>query len=207
MKRVFSIPEKVTNGTGVGYCWQKSQGSYLAVSGFCTGMGWDKDGDTLAIIQDKSGIIFLWDSNSLKLTQLESGLRKIPILGKHTKKIICGCWNQENLLALGAEDKSITVSNVDGDTVRQATLRNDPADIRFSEMKTDERSSAAETTHEGKMSECANLDHNAMQTAISEKLSMIVGKKTLYLYNLNDPDNPIELAFQARYGGIISYRW
>ncbi|KAK3739122.1 hypothetical protein QZH41_010524, partial [Actinostola sp. cb2023] len=203
---------------------------------FCTGMAWDRDGDTLAIIQDKNGIILLWDSNSLKTTQLESGLRdtlsfllwskvgpqlaigtskgnlliynhqtsrKIPILGKHTKKIICGCWNQEisfitfgkncskcfkyiskNLLALGAEDKSITVSNVDGDTIRQATLRNDPAEIQFSEMKTDERSSVAEAT-----------------------LSMIVGKKTLYLYNLNDPDNPIELAFQGRYGAIISYRW
>jgi len=28
-------------------------------------------------------------------------------------------------------------------------------------------------------------------------MSLIVGKKTLYLYNLNDPDNPIELAFQV----------
>ena len=34
-----------------------------------------------------------------------------------------------------------------------------------------------------------------------------MGKKTLFLYNLNDPDNPIELAFQPRYGHIISYRW
>ena len=29
------------------------------------------------------------------------------------------------------------------------------------------------------------------------QVSIIVGKKTLYLYNLNDPDNPIELAFQV----------
>ncbi|XP_031560697.1 WD repeat-containing protein 19-like [Actinia tenebrosa] len=239
MKRVFSIPEKATGGGNVRYCWQQSQGSYLAVAGstknipiydrhgqqvdeiilpgLCTGIAWDKDGDTLAIIQDKNGIIFLWDSNSLKTTQLESGLkdtltfllwskvgpqlaigtskgnlliynhqtsRKIPILGKHTRKIICGCWNQENLLALGAEDKSITVSSADGDTIRQATLRSEPAEIQFSEMKTDERSSVAEAT-----------------------VSMIVGKKTLYLYNLNDPENPIELAFQQRYGNIIAYRW
>ena len=43
-------------------------------------------------------------------------------------------------------------------------------------MKTDERSSLGETT-----------------------VSVIVGKKTLYLYNLNEPDNPIELAFQPRF--------
>ena len=30
-------------------------------------------------------------------------------------------------------------------------------------------------------------------------VSAIVGGKTLYLFNLYDPDNPIELAFQSRY--------
>ncbi|XP_073252735.1 WD repeat-containing protein 19-like [Porites lutea] len=240
MKRVFSVPEKVTGGGTITYNWQQKLGNYLAVTGTntrsvviydrhgeqrdvinlqgqCTGMGWDKDGDTLAIIQDKNGIVYLWDANSNKTSQLESGLReglsfvlwsrvgpqlaigtvkgnllmynhqtsrKVPILGKHTKKIVCGAWNSENLLALGGEDKCITVSNVDGDTIRQATIRADPSDIQFSEMKTDERSSIGETT-----------------------VSIIVGKKTLYLYNLNDPDNPIELAFQQRYGNIVAYKW
>ncbi|KAL9972694.1 hypothetical protein ACROYT_G019054 [Oculina patagonica] len=239
MKRVFSVPEKVTGGGTVTYSWQQKLGNYLAVTGTnrvvmiydrhgeqrdeinlpgqCTGMAWDKDGDTLAIIQDKNGIVYLWDANSHKTIQLESGLRegltfllwsrvgpqlaigtskgnllmynhqtsrKVPILGKHTKKIVCGAWNSENLLALGGEDKCITVSNVDGDTIRQATIRADPTEIQFSEMKTDERSSIGETT-----------------------ISIIVGKKTLYLYNLNDPDNPIELAFQQRYGNIVAYKW
>ncbi|EDO29788.1 predicted protein, partial [Nematostella vectensis] len=240
LKRVFTIPEKVTGGGGsVSYCWQVKQGNFLAVTGsnrvvciydrhgdqldeislpgYSITISNEDDGDTLAIIQDKNGIIYLWDANSLKTTQLESGLRdtltfllwskvgpqlaigtskgnlliynhqtsrKIPILGKHTKKISCGCWNTENLLALGSEDKSITISNEDGDTIRQATLRSEPAHVQFSEMKTDERSSAAEAT-----------------------VSIIVGKKTLYLYNLNDPENPIELAFQSRYGNIIAYRW
>lgn len=43
----------------------------------------------------------------------------ISFSGKHTKKITCGCWNAENLLALGGEDKMITVSNQEGDTIRQ----------------------------------------------------------------------------------------
>lgn len=105
-------------------------------------MAWDKDGDTLAIIQDKNGVVYLWDANSHKTIQLESGLReglafllwsrvgpqlaigtskgnlliynhqtsrKVPILGKHTKKIVCGAWNSENLLAL-VERTSVSLS-------------------------------------------------------------------------------------------------
>jgi WD repeat-containing protein 19 len=33
----------------------------------------------------------------------------------------------------------------------------------------------------------------------------VISKKTLFLFNLNDPDNPIELAFQSRYGNIVAY--
>ena len=50
--------------------------------------------------------------------------QKLPFFfssGKHTKKITCGCWNSENLLALGGEDKMIIVSNQEGDTIRQVT--------------------------------------------------------------------------------------
>ena len=39
------------------------------------------------------------------------------------------------------------------------------------------------------------------------QVSVNVGRQTLFLYNINDPDNPIELAFQQRYGMIISYKW
>lgn len=39
------------------------------------------------------------------------------------------------------------------------------------------------------------------------QVSVVVGKKILFLYNLQDPDNPIELAFQPRYGTIVTYKW
>lgn len=73
-------------------------------------------------------------------------VRKIPIIGKHTKKITCGAWSAESLLALGSDDKSITISNMEGDTVRHIPLRMEPFDIQFSEMKADERSSIGENT-------------------------------------------------------------
>ena len=72
--------------------------------------------------------------------------RKIPILGKHTRRITCGSWSNENLLALGSEDKTITISNAEGDTLRQTSVRSDPGDIQFSEMKGDERSQVGENT-------------------------------------------------------------
>lgn len=65
--------------------------------------------------------------------------KRTPIIGKHSKKIICGAWNSENLLALGSEDKSISISNCDGDTLRVIVLRAEPSEIQFSEMKMDER--------------------------------------------------------------------
>ncbi|KAF4071641.1 hypothetical protein AMELA_G00275630 [Ameiurus melas] len=191
----------------------------INLPGKCVSLDWDKDGDTLAVIAEKSSSVHLWDANVNKTSQLDSGMRpvdqlsfllwsktgpllavgtskgnlliynqqtsrKIPVLGKHTKRITCGCWSSQNLLALGSEDHNITVSNHEGDTIRQTSVRADPADIQFSVMKTDERSSPGEST-----------------------VSVAVGKATLFLFNLNDPDNPIELAFQERYGNIVSYRW
>lgn len=41
----------------------------------CTGFGWDADGDTLAIVNEKTGVIFLWDANNRKLAQVDSGFR------------------------------------------------------------------------------------------------------------------------------------
>uniref|UniRef100_A0A3B1INX8 WD repeat-containing protein 19 n=1 Tax=Astyanax mexicanus TaxID=7994 RepID=A0A3B1INX8_ASTMX len=239
LQRVFTLSEKGWSGSALQYRWQKALGNYLAVAGpdnsvkifdrhgqkmnelslpgRCVSLDWDKDGDILAVIAEKSSSIHLWDANVNKTSQLDSGMRdqlsfllwsktgpllavgtskgnlliynqqtsrKIPVLGKHTKRITCGCWSSQNLLALGSEDRNITVSNHEGDTIRQTSVRADPADIQFSVMKTDERSSPGEST-----------------------VSVAVGKKTLFLFNLNDPDNPIELAFQQRYGNIISYRW
>ena len=39
------------------------------------------------------------------------------------------------------------------------------------------------------------------------KVSAVVGRRTLVLMNINDVDNPVELAFQPSYGSISTYRW
>jgi WD repeat-containing protein 19 len=182
----------------------------------CTGFGWDADGDLLAIIASNSPHVILWDANTGKKSQVDTGLRdsmscvrwskrgsllavgtargnltiynhstakRVPVLGKHTRRINCGAWSAENLLALGSEDKTLSMSNADGDTLRIISLRSEPSDIQFSEMKMDERMDGENT------------------------VSVLVGRKTLFLFNLHDPDNPVELAFQQRYGSVVTYKW
>lgn len=46
----------------------------------CTGIGWDKDGDMLAVINDKTGVVFLWDANTGKMSQMDSGFRLIYVI-------------------------------------------------------------------------------------------------------------------------------
>ncbi|XP_045406491.1 WD repeat-containing protein 19 isoform X1 [Lemur catta] len=239
MKRVFSVLEKTWLGTPIQFTWQKTSGNYLAITGAdyivkifdrhgqkrseislpgnCVAMDWDKDGDILAVIAEKSSCVYLWDANTNKTSQLDSGMRdqmsfllwskigsflavgtikgnlliynrqtsrKIPVLGKHTKRITCGCWNTENLLALGGEDKMITVSNQEGDTIRQIPVRSEPSNMQFSMMRTEDRSSAAEST-----------------------ISMVLGKRNFCLFNLYDPDKPTDLEFQQHYGNIVCYSW
>lgn len=72
--------------------------------------------------------------------------RKVPILGKHTRRITSGSWSNENLLALASDDNTISISNVEGDTIRQTSVRANPQNVQFSEMKGDERSQIGENT-------------------------------------------------------------
>jgi len=236
-KRVFTIKNPHGPG-GVFFAWQRTSGGYLATTGYdqvihiynrhadlieqlrlpgmCSCFGWDKDGDLLAVITDKSANLLIWDANSSRSNWLDTGIRdplnvliwsktgptlaigsyrgnlmiynhktsrRVPVIGKHSKAITCGAWSSGNLLALGSEDRTLSISNLDGDTLRVATLRAEPQDIQFCEMKQDERSNTENT------------------------VSLVVGGKTLYLFNLYDPENPIELAFQSRYGSIVAYKW
>ena len=67
------------------------------------------------------------------------------MVGKHSRKIQSGSWSTANLLALGGEDKILTISNSEGDTLRTTPLRGEPSEIQFSEMKQDERAMSENT--------------------------------------------------------------
>ena len=87
-------------------------------------------------------------------------------------------------MALVSEDRVLTVSNAEGDTVNQSQLRGNPSDVQFAELKTD--------VPRGQGDNC---------------VTMIIGKSNLYFFKLNGPDSPLELAFQPHYGDLVSYKW
>jgi len=188
----------------------------IPAGGACIGLDWDKDGEVLGILMAASSIVYLWDLNSKKLMEMDSNMKdlswlkwslsssqlavgtakgnlliynrktskKNPIMGKHTKGICCGAWNSDNKLALGAKDKEVTVSDADGNTLCQASLKQEPLEIRFFNTKTDDRGRAADQT-------------------VSANLS----GRTIYMFTLSDPENPVELAFQKEYGTVITHKW
>jgi len=222
------------------FCWQSVSGNYLAtvgndnvvrvwdrhgqrieefqLSGSCTMMKWDSDGDILSCISEKSSHLFLWDSTQKKVTKVDSGAkdahsvlawsgreavlvigtakgncilynhklgRKVPILGKHSKRITTGCWSaKSNLFGLGGDDKLITISDANGKTTQQFHVSDQPSLLVFSEMKGNSKSMAVENT-----------------------MSVVLGRKTLFVYKFGDPDGPSQLAFQPKYGKIESYSW
>lgn len=105
-------------------------------------------------------------------------------MGKHTKRITTGAWSKDGLLALAGDDKMLTITDESGDTVRQTQLKDQPFALMFSERKEDVKSQLLEGT-----------------------ISLVLNKRTIYLYSIDRPDNPIELAFQSKYGSIVNYHW
>ncbi|XP_050433820.1 WD repeat-containing protein 19 [Adelges cooleyi] len=188
----------------------------IKITGYCIDLAWDRDGDLLGIICDGLTSIILWEANSSKTEQINpvfndsltcilwskvsqtvavtsskgnliiydyTTTKRIPVLGKHSKSITCGQWNRNNILALGSKDQTVSINNIEGDTLKIITLRGEPSNIRFSTMKSDRKKQSEET------------------------VSVLVSNKTLYLIDLQDTDNPFELAFNIKYGSIITYHW
>jgi WD40 repeat protein len=104
---------------------------------------------------------------------------KAQAASKHKRRILCGDWNLENKFAFGSEDRQITICLPNGRTFDQVKIKASPQCITFG-GKTDDKDSI---------------------------LSVNMGGRTILLYDLNERENALELAFQARYGSIVNYQW
>jgi WD repeat-containing protein 19 len=85
---------------------------------------------------------------------------------------------------LGGDDRLLTISDEAGNTVSQSNIRDTPGAVTFSDRKQDVRSQLIEGT-----------------------VSLLMNKRILFLYHIDDSENPIELAFQQKYGEVINYQW
>ncbi|CAJ0941690.1 unnamed protein product, partial [Mesorhabditis belari] len=133
-----------------------------------------------------SPVLVVGNNNGNLLIYNHRTSRKIPILGKHQRRVTCGAFSSTDLFACGSDDSTISISNIDGDTLNTLACSSEPAAIQFTEMK--------RTTPE-----------RGTQNDIL--VSAVLGKRILMLVNLSDTENPINLQFQQKYGDIISYSW
>jgi len=145
-----------------------------------TFLAWSKFGPQLAIGTAR-GNMMIYNKKTMK---------KQTIMGKHSRKVTCGAWHpSDNILALGSEDKTITLSNEDGDSILKSDdplrLKNEPSMIDFADVKND----------------------NPNESFREKTVSLVLGDVTLLLLSLREPQKPTELAFQVKYGTIKSYCW
>jgi len=90
---------------------------------------WSHIDPVLAIGTEKGSLVFFNKQNQ----------RKIPCVGKHSKKVNTGSWNSEGTLISGAEDKILTVSNGTGDTVWDSFIvKGPPVQLKWAKPKKDE---------------------------------------------------------------------
>ena len=144
-----------------------------------TFFAWSRDGPQLAIGTAKGNLLIY---NKVKK-------QKIPVVGKHSKRISCGSWSYGgNKLVLGADDKTLTVSNDTGDTLLHTEVKTVPVEACFA-------------------------DPNVGNFEGDDIISVNLDGKSIMLVNIMDEhDDPLELAFAQRengkgckYGEIVSH--
>lgn len=139
-----------------------------------TVMAWSKVGPQLAVANAK-GALLIYNKDSLK---------KIPIMGKHSKKITGIIWNNRNLLATIGEDKQLTISDAEGTTLDQIALKVEPTSVCFTDIKAEDRAGDVENT-----------------------VALNMNGKTILLYHAQKKEPPIELTFPTKYGNIVSHKF
>lgn len=83
---------------------------------------WSSTHPVLSIGSDKGTIVFYNRKTS----------RKIPCVAKHGKKITHGDWNYEGHLITCSEDKILTISNQQGDTVQESFIvKYEPTEVKW----------------------------------------------------------------------------
>lgn len=175
-------------GNGVIPIWDSSSRTTLSVDTNLkdpTFMAWSNVGPQLAVGTAK-GNLLMYNKKTRK---------KIPVLGKHPRHIVCGAWSDTNQLVLGSVDNTLTVSSDAGDTLEQTQLKRPPTSVCFVGGK---RARSGGTS--------SSPERPATATPGRSMVAINLGGKSLLLYSLGDPERPVELAFQQSYGSILAHR-
>ncbi|KAJ3412566.1 WD repeat-containing protein 19 [Chytridiales sp. JEL 0842] len=133
-------------------------------------LAWNSSSEILAVGTTK-GNLLIFNRRTLK---------KVPVLGKHSKAILSVAWSEENVLACTSADQTFTLTNLEGDTTFQLSLKGHPSHLKW--LPASSRSKSSQT------------------------LAMLLNQCSLLLYTpSNPPTAPLELAFQEKYGNITNF--
>jgi WD repeat-containing protein 19 len=144
----------------------------------------------------------------------KSRKQKIPIVGKHSKRITCGNWSLTgNKLVLASDDKTLTISNDNGDTLLQTDLRHMATEAKFTLTEKNANDSGRDNNGGGDRGGESKFNGSSSKDDIL--ISANLNGKSLLLYNIMDEkEDPLELTFApkdngngCRYGDLIKHMW
>uniref|UniRef100_A0A1I7VRZ3 WD repeat-containing protein 19 n=1 Tax=Loa loa TaxID=7209 RepID=A0A1I7VRZ3_LOALO len=192
----------------------------LILPGRVEALSWDRDGDMLAIMNDKSTVITLWEFASKTVNKLDSGMsgKEKPtfILWSHISPVLAVGYDTGNLLfynqrtsrktsAIGKHQGAITCgafSSSDllalGSTDLTITVSTIDGDLIYSFICNMEPSLIKFSNRK------QSNDKNAKSIMM---LSAVLSQNTILLAELNDNSQPINLQCQVHYGEIVTYSW
>jgi len=82
---------------------------------------WSRNGPELAVGSTKGNLVI----HNPRTT------RMVSLLGKHSKRISCGTWGKMNQLVLGSDDKTVSISNNQGEPIGSPfSIKGEPSDIQ-----------------------------------------------------------------------------
>ncbi|KAI6188532.1 WD repeat-containing protein 19 [Aphelenchoides besseyi] len=146
----------------------------MGTKGLPTFAEWSTDKPVL-IIGNNHGNILLFNYRTS---------RKIPLIGKHQRSIITGAFNSD-IFALGSDDMTVTVNNLEGETIATISSTAEPSVLKLIRFH--------------------RADVQSDQPEIF--LSFVAGRRTLSVASIADTSNPISLQFQDKYGHIVDTAW
>lgn len=120
-----------------------------------------------------------------KLIQVSIKRALIHCLTLTTHLIVVGCWSDQNFIALAGDDRLLTISNEEGESIFQCSIKGEASLVQFSKLQ---------------------LPDFKPITG-DNCISLLINRKSLFLLSLANPDSPIVLSFQEKYGKIIDYTW
>ena len=147
-------------------------------------MTWASGGSLLAIGTVKGNLL---------LVNYAKG-RLVPIVGKHTRAITAGAWSADGVLALAAEDRQVTLSSHEGETLDSMLFGSLPRLLAW-----------------GCAPSSATTSSSSSSPVIEPSLAVVVGESTLIIRQIHPSEgfvsDPHEMVFDPKDGPIVDIAW